>query len=95
MKIIHGEPIILVNRTGNRPIYENWFGKVSFRLTCYQLTKFLHIEKLIDGLCLEHVTTKKVQWQIEWYMAADLGLHSELEVSHKGHESVAFATQLI
>jgi len=33
------------------------------------------------------VTTKKVQWQIEWYTAADLGLHSELEVSHRGHVS--------
>lgn len=63
------------------------FGKISFRIVCYQLTKFLHLEKLIDGLYLEHVTTKKVQWQIEWFTAADLGLHSELEVSHRGHVS--------
>ena len=83
----NGDHIMFVNRAGNRPHYDLQFGKVIFRVFCYQMTKFLQLEKMMNRLFLEHVTTKKVQWQIEWYTALDLGLHSELEVSHRGHVS--------
>jgi hypothetical protein len=83
----NGDRIMFVNRAGNRPLYQLKFGRVVFSVLCYQLTKFLYLEKKMNRLLLQHVTTKKVQWQIEWYTALDLGLHSDLEISHRGHVS--------
>lgn len=82
----NGDHKMNVNRLGARSNITKRFKMIDMSMYCYQFAKFMHLDRVMNSLLSKVEYTTKEEWQIQWYTACDLGILTDLEISHRGKE---------